>query len=84
LAKSKYQKQTDAPEVCNLVFVKPVFSHIRFWQMIGRGIRNREACKFPNWLPNKEKNDFLILDFKIGGHSNVYYHEFSEVKEKLS
>ncbi|HKZ93676.1 MAG TPA: DEAD/DEAH box helicase family protein [Candidatus Bathyarchaeia archaeon] len=72
----------DVPEVCNLVFVKPVFSHIRFWQMVGRGTRNREACKHPIWLPNREKNDFLILDFKIGGHSNVYYHQFEETKEK--
>ena len=72
----------DVPEVCNLVFVKPVFSHIRFWQMVGRGTRNREACKHPDWLPNREKNDFLILDFKIGGHSNVYYHQFTETKEK--
>lgn len=72
----------DVPEVCNLVFVKPVFSHIRFWQMVGRGTRNREACKHPDWLPSREKNDFLILDFKIGGHSNVYYHQFTETKEK--
>jgi type I restriction enzyme R subunit len=72
----------DIPEVCNLVFVKPVFSHIRFWQMIGRGTRNREACKHPEWLPNREKSDFLILDFKIGGHSNVYYHQFTESREK--
>jgi type I restriction enzyme R subunit len=72
----------DVPEVCNLVFVKPVFSHIRFWQMVGRGTRNREACKHPDWLPNREKIDFLILDFKIGGHSNVYYHQFTEAKEK--
>ena len=25
----------DVPEVCNLVFAKPVFSKIKFWQMIG-------------------------------------------------
>lgn len=72
----------DIPEVCNLVFVKPIFSHIRFWQMVGRGTRNREACKHPDWLPNKEKNDFLIFDFKVGGHSNVRYHQFTESKER--
>ena len=27
----------DVPEVCNLVFAKPVFSKIKFWQMLGRG-----------------------------------------------
>ena len=53
----------DVPEVCNLVFVKPVFSHIRFWQMVGRGTRNFNSCKHPEWLPNREKHDFLIFDF---------------------
>ena len=27
----------DIPEVVNLVFAKPVFSFVKFWQMIGRG-----------------------------------------------
>ncbi|MDP2766561.1 MAG: helicase-related protein, partial [Candidatus Methanoperedens sp.] len=73
----------DIPEVCNLVFVKPVFSHIRFWQMVGRGTRNLGACKHPEWLPDRDKKDFKILDFKIGGHSNIRYHEFkvSEVRK---
>lgn len=73
----------DIPEVCNLVFVKPVFSHIRFWQMVGRGTRNLNACKHPEWLPDRDKKDFKIFDFKIGGHSNIKYHEFkvSEVRK---
>lgn len=71
----------DVPEVMNLVFVRPVFSSSRFWQMIGRGTRNNEACKHKQWLPAGEKNDFRILDFKIGGHSNIHYHEFKEAKE---
>jgi len=29
----------DVPEVVNLVFFKPVYSKIKFWQMIGRGTR---------------------------------------------
>jgi len=66
----------DIPEVCNLVFVKPVFSHIRFWQMVGRGTRNLAACKHPEWLPARDKKDFKIFDFKIGSHSNIKYHEF--------
>lgn len=68
----------DIPEVCNLVFVQPVFSHIRFWQMIGRGTRNENSCKHKEWLPNREKKDFLIFDFVIGGHSNIDYHELAE------
>src|SRR3990167_4634490 len=71
----------DIPEVCNLVYVKPVYSPIRFWQMLGRGTRNLNACKHKEWLPNREKNDFLILDFTIGGHSNVKYHHLKEAKE---
>lgn len=73
----------DVPEVCNLVFVKPVFSHIRFWQMVGRGTRNLNACKHPEWLPNREKHEFLIFDFEIGGHSNIQYHEFTASKERI-
>src|SRR3989338_6609549 len=72
----------DIPEVCNLVFVKPVFSGIRFWQMLGRGTRNLRACKHKDWLPNNDKQDFLILDFTIGGHSNVKYHHLQEAKER--
>ena len=74
----------DVPEVCNLVFVKPVYSPIRFWQMIGRGTRNLNACKHPEWLPIREKNDFLIFDFTIGGHSNIKYHEFTVSQERSS
>ncbi|MFH0767710.1 MAG: DEAD/DEAH box helicase family protein, partial [Bacillota bacterium] len=74
----------DIPEVCNLVFVKPVFSHIRFWQMIGRGTRNINACKHHDWLPNRDKADFLIFDFKVGGHSNILYHEFTASRERGS
>lgn len=74
----------DVPEVCNLVFVKPVFSSIRFWQMMGRGTRNLNACKHPEWLPDRGKNDFLIIDFTIGGHSNIHYHEFTVTKERTS
>lgn len=71
----------DIPEVCNLVFVKPVYTAIRFWQMLGRGTRNFEACKHLEWLPNRNKEDFLILDFAIGKHSNVDYHKLKKGKE---
>lgn len=72
----------DVPEICNLVFVKPVFSHIRFWQMLGRGTRNFEACKNRDWLPEMNKKDFKIFDFTIGGHSNVKIHQIKASKEK--
>jgi type I restriction enzyme, R subunit len=76
----------DIPEICNLVFVKPVFSYIRFWQMLGRGTRNLKSCKNRDWLPQKDgvsiKDDFLILDFMFGDHSNVKYHELDRTRAK--
>ena len=72
----------DIPEVSNLVFIKPIFSHIRFWQMLGRGTRNLQACKHREWLPGQVKKDFLIFDFVIGGHSNVEFHELHQGKLK--
>jgi type I restriction enzyme R subunit len=53
----------DVPEAVNLVFMKPVHSGIKLWQMIGRGTRSHAACKHIDWLPNGHKNEFLILDF---------------------
>ncbi len=72
----------DVPEVCNLVFIKPVFSKVRFWQMLGRGTRNQKACRHKDWLPNREKKDFLILDFAIGGYSNVKAHNLQASEQK--
>ena len=72
----------DIPEVCNLVFIKPVFSHTRFWQMVGRGTRNSKACTNKQWLPNCDKLDFLIFDFKTDEHSNIEFHEFKASEDK--
>ena len=48
----------DVPEIVNLVFAKPVFSWVKFWQMIGRGTR---LCE--NLLgPGKNKTKFRIFD----------------------
>lgn len=55
----------DIPEACNLVFAKPVFSKIRFWQMIGRGTRHDKICKHRDWLPYEKKgvfSDFRFLE----------------------
>ena len=43
----------DVPEICNLVFAKPVFSKIKFWQMIGRGTRPMPHVSF--------KTDYLKM-----------------------
>ena len=49
----------DVPEVCNLVFFKPVRSSTKFWQMIGRGTR---LC-VDLFGPGTDKEEFLIFDF---------------------
>ena len=49
----------DVPEVANLVFFKPVYSRIKFWQMIGRGTR---LC--PDlYGPGEDKQDLRVFDF---------------------
>ena len=68
----------DVPEICNLVFFKPVFSKIKFWQMIGRGTRVCEGLNvvspareyFESHEPidpiieeRKDKQGFYIFDF---------------------
>jgi len=52
----------DIREIVNLVFAKPVFSKIKFWQMIGRGTRTleKEASKRKPWCLHKDR--FLIID----------------------
>lgn len=47
----------DVPAIQNLMFAKPVFSRVKFWQMIGRGTR-----KYTDPLTQEQKKDFLILD----------------------
>ena len=48
----------DIPEVANLVFFKPVYSKIKFWQMIGRGTR-----RCPDLFgPGDDKQDFRVFD----------------------
>ncbi len=50
----------DIRELVNLVFVKPIYSYTKFWQMIGRGTRLLEPQKIKPWCTEKEV--FLILD----------------------
>ncbi len=53
----------DVPEAVNLVFMRPVQSAIKLWQMIGRGTRSQAACTYLDRLPAGGKDRFLILDF---------------------
>ena len=52
----------DIHEVCNLVFAKPVYSRVKFWQMIGRGTRVLvdDPSQRKPWCPEKDR--FLIID----------------------
>ncbi|HCS21433.1 MAG TPA: hypothetical protein DIW47_12880 [Bacteroidetes bacterium] len=49
----------DIPEVCNLVFFKPIRSKSKYWQMIGRGTR---LCT-DLFGPGMDKQEFVIFDF---------------------
>jgi type I restriction enzyme, R subunit len=48
----------DVPAIQNLVFAKPVFSKVKFWQMIGRGTRLHT-----DKATGEIKKDFLIIDY---------------------
>jgi len=52
----------DVREIVNLVFIKPVYSYTKFWQMIGRGTRvlDEDLSKRREWCTEKDK--FLIID----------------------
>jgi len=47
----------DVPAIQNLVFAKPVFSKVKFWQMIGRGTRLHT-----DKATGEVKKDFLVID----------------------
>lgn len=47
----------DVPAIQNLVFAKPVYSQVKFWQMIGRGTR-----LWSDSSSGEVKQDFLIID----------------------
>jgi type I restriction enzyme R subunit len=53
----------DVPTVVNLGFMKPVFSRIKFWQMIGRGTRIVDDHSEREWCPTGAKDSFRVLDF---------------------
>lgn len=47
----------DIPSILNLVFFKPVYTYVKFWQMIGRGTR---PCK--HIIDGEDKKEFYIFD----------------------
>lgn len=48
----------DVPSIVNLVFAKPIYSKVKFWQMIGRGTRRCDNL-FGDGI---DKEEFVIFD----------------------
>lgn len=68
----------DVPEVVNLVFFKPVYSAVKFNQMIGRGTR---LCKDLFGIGN-DKTEFLVFD--LCGNFNYFEQQLPEKEIKPS
>ncbi|QEW00352.1 DUF4145 domain-containing protein [Microbacterium caowuchunii] len=62
----------DIPDVVNLVFFKPMHSHTKFWQMVGRGTRLRPDL----YGPGDDKRDFVIFD--VCGNIDFFNEELPE------
>ncbi|MBP0009368.1 MAG: hypothetical protein J7524_11920 [Roseofilum sp. Belize BBD 4] len=67
----------DVPEVVNLVFFKPVYSRIKFNQMIGRGTR---LCK-NLFGPSLDKQEFLVFD--LCSNFDYFDQEIAESNAKI-
>jgi type I restriction enzyme R subunit len=65
----------DVPEVVNLVFFKPVFSRVKFNQMIGRGTR---LC-LDLFGPGAHKTHFLVFD--LCGNLDYFRQELEEANQ---
>jgi len=68
----------DIPDVVNLVFFKPVNSHTKFWQMVGRGTRLRPDL----YGPGDDKRDFVIFD--VCGNIDFFNEELPEASASRS
>ncbi|MBE9051196.1 DEAD/DEAH box helicase family protein [Nostocales cyanobacterium LEGE 11386] len=66
----------DVPEVVNLVFFKPVYSLVKFNQMIGRGTR---LCPHLFGIDN-HKTEFLVFD--LCGNFDYFEQEIAESEQK--
>ncbi|MBW9094436.1 DEAD/DEAH box helicase family protein [Microbacterium jejuense] len=68
----------DIPDVVNLVFFKPVGSHTKFWQMVGRGTRLRPDL----YGPGDDKRDFVIFD--VCGNLDFFNEQLPEASTPRS
>ena len=68
----------DVPEVLNLVFFKPVYSQVKFNQMIGRGTR---LC--PDLFGvGDDKQEFLVFD--LCGNFDFFNQEIPSANQQIS
>ncbi|MDB9516914.1 DEAD/DEAH box helicase family protein [Roseofilum reptotaenium CS-1145] len=68
----------DVPEIVNLVFFKPVYSRIKFNQMIGRGTR---LC--PELFgPGLDKQEFLVFD--LCGNFDYFSQDIAASNAKIT
>ena len=67
----------DIPEVVNLVFFKPVYSRVKFNQMIGRGTRLCEGL----FGVGDDKGEFLVFD--LCSNFEFFNQELKEADPKL-
>lgn len=67
----------DVPEVVNLVFFKPVYSRVKFNQMIGRGTR---LCKNLFGI-DEDKTEFLVFD--LCGNFEFFQRQIPPTNQKL-
>ncbi|NLE61933.1 MAG: restriction endonuclease subunit R, partial [Planctomycetes bacterium] len=68
----------DIPEIVNLVFAKPVYSYIKFWQMIGRGTR---LCA-DLFGPGQDKKKFFIFDH--WGNFEYFDEGYTEAEQRTA
>ncbi|MCR2784145.1 MULTISPECIES: DEAD/DEAH box helicase family protein [unclassified Microbacterium] len=68
----------DVPDVVNLVFFKPVHSHTKFWQMVGRGTRLRRDL----YGPGDDKREFVIFD--VCGNIDFFNEELPPASSSRS
>ncbi|WP_315862647.1 DEAD/DEAH box helicase family protein [Euhalothece natronophila] len=66
----------DIPEVVNLVFFKPVYSRVKFNQMIGRGTR----CCPDLFGVGQHKQEFLVFD--LCGNFDFFNQDIQEPERK--
>lgn len=72
----------DVPEVVNLVFFKKVRSHIKFWQMIGRGTRLCDGLDCVDGIDGEYVNKRRFYIFDYCGNFEFFREQRNDADEK--